>query len=70
MEEGGREWDDTPEALGGGEEAHRRWPEGRNEQGTSKAKVHPSSRLFEESCRVIDHRISTPYHYRGEMKIV
>ena len=34
-------WDDTTEAPGGAEEAHRRWPEGRSEQGASKAKVIP-----------------------------
>jgi len=33
--------DDTTEAQGGAEEAHRRWPEGRSEQGASKAKVIP-----------------------------
>ncbi|MFM8981762.1 MAG: hypothetical protein ACKOLA_02445, partial [Spartobacteria bacterium] len=34
-------WADTTEPLGRGEEAHRRWPEGRSEQGASKAKVSP-----------------------------
>jgi hypothetical protein len=29
---------------GGGEEAHRRWPEWRSEQGASKAKQRPPSR--------------------------
>jgi hypothetical protein len=31
----------TTEVLGSTEEAHRRWPEGRSEQGASKAKVNP-----------------------------
>ena len=31
----------TTKPLGGGEEAHRRWPEGRSEQGASKAKQRP-----------------------------
>jgi hypothetical protein len=31
----------TTEALGSGEEAHRRWPKGRSEQGASKAKHRP-----------------------------
>jgi hypothetical protein len=30
------------EALGSAKEAHRRWPEGRSEQGASKAKDGPS----------------------------
>ena len=30
------------EALGSANEAHRRWPEGRSEQGASKAKDGPS----------------------------
>ena len=42
-------WDDTTEAQGGAEEAHRRWPEGRSEQGASKAKVIPPG--FEERRR-------------------
>jgi hypothetical protein len=41
--------DDTTEAQGGAEEAHRRWPEGRSEQGASKAKVVPPD--FEMRCR-------------------
>ena len=32
-------WDDTTEALGGAEEAHRRWPEGRSEQGASRVRA-------------------------------
>ena len=32
----------TTEALGSAEEAHRRCPEGRSEQGASKAKHRPS----------------------------
>ena len=36
-----KKWDDTTEAQGGAEEAHRRWPEGRSEQGASKAKDLP-----------------------------
>jgi len=31
----------TTKPPGGGEEAHRRWPEGRSERGASKAKQHP-----------------------------
>jgi hypothetical protein len=34
-------WVKPTEDPGGAEEAHRRWPEGRSEQGTSKAKVDP-----------------------------
>jgi hypothetical protein len=30
------------EALGSAKEAHRQWPEGRSEQGASKAKDGPS----------------------------
>jgi hypothetical protein len=30
------------EALGSAKEAHRQWPEGRSEQGASKAKYGPS----------------------------
>ena len=35
-------WVKPTEALGGAEEAHRRWPGGRSEQGASKAKVDPA----------------------------
>jgi hypothetical protein len=35
-------WVMRTEALGSAKEAHRRWPEGRSEQGASKAKVEPS----------------------------
>ena len=31
----------TTKLPGGGEEAHRRWPEGRSERGASKAKQRP-----------------------------
>jgi len=31
----------TTKPPGGGEEAHRRWPEGRSERGASKAKQRP-----------------------------
>jgi len=31
----------TTKPPGGGEEAHRRWPEGRSERGASKAKHRP-----------------------------
>jgi len=31
----------TTKPLGGGEEAHRRWPEGRSERAASKAKQRP-----------------------------
>jgi hypothetical protein len=41
------EWDDTTEAPGGAEEANRRWPEGRGEQGREQGKGHPSSGVFE-----------------------
>jgi len=34
----------TTKPPGGGEEAHRRWPEGRSEWGASKAKQRPPSR--------------------------
>ena len=34
-------WVKPTEDPGGSEEAHRRWPEGRSEQGASKAKVDP-----------------------------
>jgi hypothetical protein len=34
-------WVRPTEAPGGAEEAHRRWPEGRSEQGASKAKADP-----------------------------
>jgi len=34
----------TTKPPGGGEEAHRRWPEGRSERGASKAKQRPPSR--------------------------
>ena len=36
------EWVMPTEALGSAKEAHRRWPEGRSEQGASKAKDGPS----------------------------
>jgi hypothetical protein len=36
-------WAPTTETLGGVEEAHRRWPEGRSERGASKAKHRPPS---------------------------
>ena len=45
------EWDDTTEAPGGAEEANRRWPEGRGEQGREQGKGHPSSGVFEGRCR-------------------
>ena len=34
-------WALTTETLGGGEEAHRRWPKGRSERGARKAKHRP-----------------------------
>ena len=34
-------WALTTETQGGGEEAHRRWPEGHSERGASKAKQRP-----------------------------
>ena len=34
-------WDKPTEALGSAKEPHHRWPEGRSEQGASKAKVVP-----------------------------
>jgi hypothetical protein len=43
----------TTEPLGGGEEAHRRWPEGRSERGASKAKHRPPG-----SMCVWRHRMS------------
>ena len=36
-----KKWDDTTEAQGVAEAAHRGWPEGRSEQRASKAKVIP-----------------------------
>jgi hypothetical protein len=35
------EWVKPTEATGVVEEAHRRWPKGRSEQGARKAKVDP-----------------------------
>jgi hypothetical protein len=34
-------WVKPTEAAGGAQEAHRRWPEGRSEQGASKANDAP-----------------------------
>ena len=39
-------WVRPTEAPGGAEEAHRRWPEGRSEQGSSKAKADPDEFEF------------------------
>jgi hypothetical protein len=34
-------WVKPTEAAGGAEETHRRWPEGRSEQGREKGKICP-----------------------------
>lgn len=39
---GGDVWVKPTEATGVAEEAHRRWPKGRSEQGARKAKVYPT----------------------------
>ncbi len=50
-------WDKPTEALGSAKEPRHRWPEGRSEQGASKAKVVPprgairlGARLREDIC--------------------
>jgi hypothetical protein len=40
------------EALGSAKEAHRRWPEGRSEQGASKAKEDPPIGTRRAAARV------------------
>ena len=36
-------WVKPTEAAGGAQEAHRRWPEGRSEQGREQGKSRPSN---------------------------
>ena len=57
-------WVRPTEALGSAKEAHRRWPEGRSEQGASKAKdgppigLQPRSGVFRTLMRLPRQRLS------------